>query len=369
MPRKSLVGLIGGLVLVASYGVSTVTAQSAAPTSAPSAEATALPPAPCPPVTLPAASAGASMEPAASEPAAPEKLIIGFVPSREAAALVETIQPIATCLTEALGIPVEGYVSTDYTAMVTALQTGQAHIAALAPFTIVQAVDNGSSELILQSERNGSATYHTQFMTNAPDKYCTISPPVENERTSEINPGTFLNCNGTERGPTDTPKGPIGTDALNGIAPGTTVSFVEESSASGYIFPVTILQNHGIDTESGIQKIFAGGHPASAIAVCEGQAEVGVGFDDARSEATSDCDLNNNVVVFAYGDEIPNDGVVVSVDLPSELKARIKQALMNYAATEQGSTVLRTVYNITAFAEPNLEALDIVRQAAANLNQ
>ena len=111
----------------------------------------------------------------------------------------------------------------------------------------------------------------------------------------------------------------------------------------------------------------AGAHDASAIAVCNGDAEVGVSFDDARSEATSECDLNNNVVVFAYGDEIPNDGIVVAGDLPEDLKAAIKQALLDYAETEDGATVLKTVYNITAFAEPNLDALQIVRDAAENL--
>ena len=315
--------------------------------------------------TSSAAPTGAATTAPQATAAGPDKLVIGFVPSREASALVETIKPISDYLSEQLGIPVEGYVSTDYTAMVTALKTGQAQVAALAPFTIVQAVDEANAVLILQSERNGSGTYHTQFMTNNPDKYCTISPAVENERTSEINPGTFLNCNGTERGATDSPKGPIGTEALKNITAGTTVSFVEESSASGYIFPITILKNAGIDIDTGIEKSFAGGHDASAIAVCGGQAEVGVSFDDARSEATSDCDLQSKVVVFAYGDEIPNDGVVVSGDLPADLQEKIKQALISYSETEDGATVLKTVYNITAFAEPNVDALQIVRDAAA----
>jgi phosphonate transport system substrate-binding protein len=147
------------------------------------------------------------------------------------------------------------------------------------------------------------------------------------------------------------------------------VSFVEESSASGYIFPITILKNAGIDIDTGIEKSFAGGHDASAIAVCGGQAEVGVSFDDARSEATSECDLQSKVVVFAYGDEIPNDGVVVSGDLPADLQEKIKQALISYSETEDGATVLKTVYNITAFAEPNVDALQIVRDAAAAVPQ
>jgi phosphonate transport system substrate-binding protein len=339
MAKRPILGLLAGLLLVSACA-----GTAASPTPGPTAAPTPVPTA-----------------------ARPTKLVIGFVPSREASALVETIQPIADFLTQKLGMPVEGYVSTDYTAMVTALGSGQAQIAALAPFTIVQAVDEAGAELILQSERNGSATYHTQFMTNDPDTYCTISPPVENERNSEVNPGTFLNCNGTDRGPTDSPKGPIATDVLANIPAGTTVSFVEESSASGYIFPVTILQNAGIDTDTGITKLFAGAHDASAIAVCNGDATIGVSFDDARSEATSDCDLNHKAVVFAYGDEIPNDGIVVSGDLPDDLKAAIKQALLDYAATADGAVVLKTVYNITAFAEPNIDALDIVRDAAANL--
>jgi phosphonate transport system substrate-binding protein len=285
---------------------------------------------------------------------------------RDAAALVETIQPIADFLSTELGIEVEGYVTTDYPSLVTAMETDQAQIGAFNPLGILQAVERAGGEFLLQSERNGSGTYHTQFMTNNPDRYCTISAPVENERTSEINPGMFLNCNGTDRGPTDSPEGPIGTEAIAAIPAGTTVSFVNETSASGYVFPATILKTSGIALDS-IEAIYAGAHDASAIAVCTGDAEVGVSFDDARSEATTECDLNSNVVVFAYGPEIPNDGIVVAGDLPDNLKQAIKDALLAYAESEEGNTVLRAVYSITAFTEPNLESLEIVRAAAEDL--
>ncbi len=296
----------------------------------------------------------------------PDHIVIGFVPSRDAAALVETIQPIADYLTAQLGIDVEGFVSTDYTGLVTAMETGQAQIGAFNPYGILQAVERANGEFILQSERFGSGTYHTQFMTNNPDRYCTISPPVQNERESSINPGTFLNCNGTERGPSDTPEGPIGTDTIANIPAGTTVSFVTETSSSGYIFPATVLITSGIALDS-INPLFAGAHDASAIAVCNGDAEVGVSFDDARSEATTECDLESKVVVFAYGGEIPNDGIVVAGDLQPSLKAAIHDALLAYAESEAGNEVLRAVYNITAFTEPNLASLDIVRAAAENL--
>ena len=297
----------------------------------------------------------------------PEELVIGFVPSSEAGQLVEDIEPLAEYLSQELGITVTGTVSNDYTGMVTAMETGQAQIAALPPYGLLQAIDRAGAEVILQSERFGSGTYHTQFFTNNPDKYCTISEPEENTRVVNDADVTYLNCNGTAHGPTDTPEGPTGLDALTNLAPGTIVSFVEQTSASGYIFPATVLITNDIDPEADIEPLFAGSHDASVIAVCEGQAEVGVSFDDARTIATTDCDVANKVVVFAYGPEIPNDGIAVSGDLPDDLKDQIAQALKDYADTEEGAAVLDSIYQITAFTDPNVDALGLVRQAVDEL--
>jgi len=298
----------------------------------------------------------AASQPAASEAAeAPDELVIGFVPSREADALVDTIQPVADALSEALGIPVMGIVSTDYTALVTAMETGQAQIGAFGPFSLLQARDRAGAEIILQSERFGSATYHTQFMTNNPDTYCEDEPV-------EIEDG-WLNCNGTA----DADTGPVGLEALANLEEGTTFSFVEQASASGYIFPATILKAQGIDYQTGIEPIFAGGHDTSVVAVCEGDAEVGVAFDDARGAAETDCDVASNVVVFAYGPEIPNDGWAVAGDLPAEMKEQIKQALLDYAGTEDGQATLEAIYEITGLVEADQEAFTIVEDAAAEL--
>jgi phosphonate transport system substrate-binding protein len=312
-----------------------------------------------------AASQAESMAP--SEAAVPDELVIGFVPSSEAGQLVEDIQPLADYLTTELGIPVTGIVSNDYTGLVTAMETGQAHIGALPPYGMLQAVDRAGAEIILQSERFGSGTYHTQFFTNDPDKYCTVSAPEENTRVISDEEVTFLNCNGTARANEDTPEGPIGLEALANVEAGTTVSFVEQTSSSGYIFPATVFLTQGMNPETDINPIFAGSHDGSVIAVCEGDAEVGVSFDDARTIATTECDLENNVVVFAYGPEIPNDGIAVSGDLPDDLVQQIKDALMAYADTEEGAAVLESIYQITAFTEPNIEGLELVRQAVDEL--
>lgn len=293
----------------------------------------------------------------------PDELVMGFVPSREAGQLVDSIDALTEALSEALSeqagreIAVEGTVPSDYTGLVTAMETGQAHIGAFGPFSLLQARDRAGAEIILQSERFGSPTYHTQFFTNNPDFYCDDEPVVVDEETG------WRNCNGTA----EAEQGPVAEDKVGAIPEGTTVAFTEQASASGYIFPATILLNNGIDPETDIEPLFAEKHDRSVIAVCTGSAEVGASFDDARGAAETTCDLAENVVVFAYGPEIPNDGWAVAGDLPENLKEAIKQALLDYAGTDEGQATLQEIYEIDNLVEADEEAFVIVEQAAEQL--
>ena len=296
----------------------------------------------------------------------PEELEIGFVPSIETDSLAEDILPLVDYLSESLGMPVKGRVASSYPALVTALHIGRTHIGALPPLGIVQAVDVAGAEVILQSVRFGSPTYHTQFFTNAPEKYC-ADEPVVNERREAGEMLSFLNCNGTARPFDGALVGPIGLDALQQMERGTSVAFTRAGSSSGYIFPATVFANQGIDPRTDLYAIFADEHDRSVITVCTGEAEIGVSYDDARPDTITDCDVAESVVVFAYGPEIPNDGIAVSGDLSDDLKLRIKQALLDYAETTEGAAVLDAIYNINAFADPDLESLQIIRDAVDKL--
>ena len=251
-------------------------------------------------------------------------------------------------------------------ALVTALQIGQTHVAALPPLGMVQAVDVAGAEIILQSVRFGSPTYHTQFFTNEPAKYC-ADEPVVNERREAGEMLPFLNCNGTDRSFDEARVGPIGLDALQAVEQGTTVAFTRAGSSSGYIFPATVFATEGIDPRTDLYAVFTDEHDRSVATVCSGEAEIGVSYDDARPDTITDCDVSESVVVFAYGPEIPNDGIAVSGDLSDDLRDRVKQALLDYAATDEGAAVLDTIYNINAFADPDLGSLQIIRDAVETL--
>jgi phosphonate transport system substrate-binding protein len=286
----------------------------------------------------------------------PDKLVLGLVPSREADVLIENAQPLADHLSQELGIPVESFVPTDYTALVAAMEAGTADIGAFGPFSLLQAQTIAGADIILQSARDGKVTYHTQWMTNDPDTYCEDEPQPDEDG--------LLFCNGT----LEAEDGPIGEDAIAEIPEGTTVSFVEQASASGYIFPAVQLIGAGINPETGVEPIFSGGHDNSVIAVCNGDAEVGVAFDDARTILEEgDCENMDEVVVFAYSQEIPNDGVAVRGELPEDLKQQIADTLIAYSETEEGKEVLDSVYEIDEFAPADLDAFDVVREASEQL--
>jgi phosphonate transport system substrate-binding protein len=300
----------------------------------------------------------------------PETLIMGFVPSREADVLVNNIDPLTDYLTEALGIPVEGVVTQDYTGLVIAMQTEQAHVGAFGSFGMVQAMDRAGVIPILQTQRDGEVTYHTQWFTNNPDKYCADEPILNGDKASPDELG-FLTCNGTEVLETDAGYtfGPKGEDAIALIEAGTKVSFTTPTSGSGYVFPALQLINlAGLDPEADVEAIFSGGHDNSVLAVCNGDAEVGVSFDDARRILQEgDCDDLSQVVSFAFSDEIPSDGVAVAGNLSPALQQAITDALLAYAATEEGAAVLDAVYEIENYGIADAAAYDVVRDAAEKL--
>ena len=293
----------------------------------------------------------------------PESIVLGLVPSQDVDELVETAEPLADLLAEELGIEVESFVPQSYTALVEAMNTGQADVGAFGPIALVQAADRAGAIPILQSIRFGAATYHTQWMTNDPDRFCQDEPVEETDDDGNV----FLFCNGTA----EAEEGPVGEEALNEIEEGETIFFVDAASASGYYYPATQLQRvTGLDPLTDIDAQFAGGHPNAVQAVARGDGPLGTSFDDARTQVVEeDPEIGTKAVVFAYSAEIPNDGFAVSSDLPESLQLAIEEALLDIADTEEGAQALFDVYEIEGLQAADLDALEEARQVEENFGE
>ncbi len=316
----------------------------------------------------------------------PDSLVFGFVPSQEQETLQDDIQPFIDVLEAALGIDVEGVVTTDYTGLVTAMGTGQADMGAFGPFGYTLGVDQfGNMEALIQSVRFGSATYHGQWFTNDPS-ICT-EPPVSGTALENVNGelvqvdavdavalqvGVFFGDDGKALGEVTDDGTAIsaGSSCIGDLSQvaGKTVAFTSESSTSGYLFPALQLTNLEIDPSSGVTPVFAGSHDAAVTAVYDGSADIGLSFDDARRSIREEKpDVGDKVIVFNLTDEIPNDVVAIRSDLPDSLKDAVYAAVEDFLATDEGEAIFDEIYGWTDIRRAIESDFDVVRQAAVEL--
>ena len=260
----------------------------------------------------------------------PNTLVLGMVPSREADSIVDSLDPLAELLSEALLIPVETFVSTNYVGLVEAMGTGRVDIGLFGPAALVQAIDRHGAQAILASVRFGSPTYKSQF--NIP-------------------------CD-------------AGIETFEDLA-GKTIAFTDPGSASGYQFPFVFLKNeYGIDANEDMTIIFAGSHDAAVLAVYNGDVDVATSFNDARTAIDDDFpDVNEVVCVLGYSGDIPNDGVVVRSGLDPMLVEQITQSLIDIALTEEGNALTQELFNVTEFARIDSGAYDVVREVSAEFQR
>ncbi|MEX2654630.1 MAG: PhnD/SsuA/transferrin family substrate-binding protein [Acidimicrobiia bacterium] len=311
----------------------------------------------------------------------PDTLIFGFVPSQEVEELQDEVDVFAQVLSDALGINVEGTVTTDYTGLGVALGTGQADLGAFGPAGYVlanQTYDN--LELLAQSVRFGDSTYHGQWFTNDPS-ICGADPVegayyyddagrvvfFESTETPALQVG--WNPDGTRD--TETSAGLACPEPVDlEVVIDKTIAWGTETSTSGFIFPTLELIRKGI-TEDQYTSIFSGGHDASVQAVYDGSADIGVSFDDARRTIRGEVpDVGEKVIVFNITSRIANDVIAVRADLPESLKEALFQAMADFIATEQGAEVMDQLYSWTDLIradEVTAQSLQAIEDAIAEL--
>ncbi|NBB93641.1 MAG: phosphate/phosphite/phosphonate ABC transporter substrate-binding protein [Gammaproteobacteria bacterium] len=272
----------------------------------------------------------------------PNELVLGLVPSLEAEAMVDNLEPLADFLSAELGMPVTSFVPQDYTGLVEALGTGRADIGMLPPFAAMLGQRRYDIETILISVRNGETGYRSQFMTNDPSVCDT--PVIDNELG-------YKTCEGDV-----------------GVLEGETVAFTDPNSTSGFLFPSVYLMQRGIDPQKDVEGLFVGGHDSAALAVYAGDVRFAVAYDDVRMFIEEQYpDIGQKVITFAHTEMIPNDGVQVRPDLPEDLQLAIREAFIELAESQahlpREEKVLWILYEIDGFVPYTPGLYDPVRDA------
>jgi phosphonate transport system substrate-binding protein len=312
----------------------------------------------------------------------PDSLTFGFVPSREAEELQDNVDILAGVLADALDLDVEGIVSTDYTALGVALGEGEVQIGAFAPANYVIASRNYDNiELLAQSVRFGSATYHAQYFTSDP-AVCGADP-VEGAYDYDAS-NTVIAVGPTDTAalqvgwnPDGTPEEGISAGLICpepvdvSVVAGGSMAFGTETSTSGYIFPVLELAAAELEENVDYTSTFSGSHDNSVLAVYNGDSDFGVSFDDARRNVReANPDVGEVVIVFNITAPIANDVIAVDANLPADLKAAIYQAIADFMATEEGLETMDLIYSWTDLipaSEINMAAFALIEDAIDQL--
>jgi phosphonate transport system substrate-binding protein len=286
-----------------------------------------------PPVVVTEPPVPTPTEPPAPALGTPENpLIMALAPSATTQELQTGGEAIAAKLSELTGLTIKTVVPTNYAAMIEAMGAEQAHIGWLAPVQYIVAHGKGYADVALATIRNGSNHYGFQYVANAEAGFTSYYDAATGATTADAATALAQFAD----------KKPCWTDPL---------------SSSGYILPFGLLTENGVKTKSGA---WVQGHPTVIKSVYlspKGEiCDFGATFIDARSNVAADFpDVNDKVVIIWVSEPfIPNDNVSFSTGVPAELRAKIAQALLDLAATEEGIALLKS----GGYSIQGLEAVD-----------
>ena len=314
LPLLVLVGMLAaiGLAGCQSSPAATPTAVPVTPTAA----LTAVPP-------QTAAETDQPVE-AAAKGTADNPLIQLLVPSGKVDQILAGVHEL-DALMEAQGVTLNSSIAVSYAAAIDALCSGQADIVWMAPLSYVVAKDKcPESQLLFTSLRFGSKAYNGQILVGADS----------------------------------------GIDKLEDLA-GKTIAFTDPASASGYLYPIALLEERGVKPG---RTFFAGSHPAAALAVVRGEADAAATVADIRNELEQEIpDIKQTTRVLAQTEDIPNDTIAASPNVSPESVASYKKALLDVTSSKAGEKALDAIYGWEGVAEGDDTMFEPVRQAVTAL--
>ena len=170
-------------------------------------------------------------------------IIWAFVPSSDSETVLAGASELTDLVQKDTGIYITPIVATDYSAVVEAVCNGKAQMAALNTFGYILASSRGCANVGVVSTRFGSAYYSGQIIVKAGSDIKTLD---------DLKGKTFCR-----------------PDAI---------------STSGWIVPSITLRANGIDPDTDLKIVDAGGHPQVVTAVINGDCDAGATFVDARTD-------------------------------------------------------------------------------------
>lgn len=258
-----------------------------------------------------------------------------FVPSVDAKVLEDNAQAFKGYLEKQTGYKFEIQVPQSYIAVVEAMGTKRADIAAINTFGYILAHNKYGAEAKLTVIRHGLPTYQSQFIARSDS----------------------------------------GIKKISDLA-GKKIAFVDPASASGYLLPMKTLRDKKIEPK---ETVFAMKHDSVVSMIYQKQVDAGAtfysppskeGIEDARRLVrTQYPDVEKRIVVVDLSDPIPNDPIIFRKDMPDEMKTKITDAFLSFISTPEGKVAFKEIYAVDELKKASDADYDGVRAMLTTLGQ
>lgn len=254
-------------------------------------------------------------------------LILALPPSRNGNAdpqeQIDAAKVIASQFTERTGYTVVTVIPESYTALVDALEKGNAHIVLLDPLAYALAYQRGLVQASYAVLRDGESRYGAQFLATRKGGF-----------TSHFDNGTGENLD----------EAPVALAQFTDKKP----CWTDESSPSGYVVPLGYLKENQIATKS---AAFVEGHPTVVRSLyASGICDFGATYIDARKFPSLEDEfpdlVEQVIVVWQIPAIIPYEVLAFSTTMPQGMRELFASFVPAIMQTDAGKAAFNTAYGI-----------------------
>lgn len=255
-----------------------------------------------------------------------------FTPSVSTGAISENASIFIDYIADETGLAVQTSIPPNYNAVIEAFGSGLADVAIMNSFGYIMAHQRHGALARMTVVRYGDKHYKGQIIARADS----------------------------------------GIKSLSDID-GRSFAFVDQTSTSGFLFPLKILQENGVEPSS---TLYARKHDDVVRMVYKGEVDAGATFysapssdgeiRDARARVIDDFpDVGDAVSIIALTDDILNDPVVFSKNVPEPVVTAITNAFTSFLKTEKGREVFTAIYSVDGVVAATDSDYDGLREALA----
>jgi phosphonate transport system substrate-binding protein len=233
------------------------------------------------------------------------ELVFAIIPAENASGVTERYTPFVNYLAKELGTKVTLRIANDYAAIIEGQRAGNIHIASYGPSSFARARMTGAKvdAFAIETNLDGTKGYHSVFYVKKDSPY---------QKVEDLK--------------------------------GKNLGLVDPNSTSGNNVPRFALNGMKIEPDSFFSKVvYTGSHENAIIALQQGTVDVAANWWNDEQESNLQRMVRKNMAkaedfrIIFKSEQIVNSPLAYLTDLPEDLKAKIRDAVLNITTKDKAA--------------------------------